>query len=121
MEWTILHLYPELMSLYGEYANLSVLSRLLEDLGDTVTVRTATFEDTPDFSGADLVYMGAGTERSQKAVLTDLARHAGKLKEAVERGRPWGPPSPTPPARSGRAWAWRASPPWRRTSVPPGT
>ena len=86
MEWTILHLYPELMSLYGEYANLSVLSRLLEDLGDTVTVRTATFEDTPDFSGADLIYMGAGTERSQKAVLTDLARHAGKLKEAVERG-----------------------------------
>ena len=86
MKWTIWHLYPELMSLYGEYANLSVLRRLLEDLGDTVGVRTATFEDTPDFAGADLVYMGAGTERSQKAVLTDLARHAEKLREAAERG-----------------------------------
>ena len=86
MEWTIWHLYPELMSLYGEYANLAVLRRLLEDLGGTVTVKAATFEDAPDFDGADLIYMGAGTERSQKAVLTDLARHAGKLKEAVERG-----------------------------------
>ena len=32
MEWTLLHLYPDLMSLYGEYANLAVLVRLLEDL-----------------------------------------------------------------------------------------
>ena len=80
MNWTILHLYPELMSLYGEYANLSVLRRLLEDLGDTVTVKTATFEDTPDFAGVDLIYMGAGTERSQKAVLTDLRRYAENLR-----------------------------------------
>ena len=29
MEWTLLHLYPDLMSLYGEYANLAVLARLL--------------------------------------------------------------------------------------------
>ena len=86
MEWTLLHLYPDLMSLYGEYANLAVLARLLEDLGDTVAVKTATFEDTPDFAGADLVYMGAGTERSQKAALTDMGRYAGQLREAVERG-----------------------------------
>ena len=83
MNWTILHLYPELMSLYGEYANVAVLARLLEDLGGTVTVKTATFEDTPDFAGVDLVYMGAGTERSQKAVLTDLERYAAALKQAV--------------------------------------
>ena len=84
MNWTILHLYPELMSLYGEYANLSVLRRLLEELGDTVTVKTATFEDTPDFAGVDLIYMGAGTERSQKAVLTDLERYVAALKQAME-------------------------------------
>lgn len=86
MEWTILHLYPELMSLYGEYANLQVLRRLLEDLGDTVHMRAATFEDVPDFAGADLIYMGAGTERSQKAVLTDMARYAPALRSAVEEG-----------------------------------
>ena len=30
MELTILHLYPDLMDLYGEYANLAVLRRRLE-------------------------------------------------------------------------------------------
>ena len=32
MELTLLHLYPDAMSLYGEYANLSVLRRHLEAL-----------------------------------------------------------------------------------------
>ena len=30
MELTILHLYPDCMSLYGEYANVAVLRRHLE-------------------------------------------------------------------------------------------
>ena len=29
MKFTLLHLYPEAMSLYGEYANLTLLARLL--------------------------------------------------------------------------------------------
>ena len=86
MELTILHLYPELMSLYGEYANLAVLRRHLEDLGVTVTVKPISCEDIPDFDGADFIYMGAGTERSQKSVLMGLVHHADKLKAAVENG-----------------------------------
>lgn len=39
MELTILHLYPEFMSLYGEYANLAVLRRHLEALGVTVSLQ----------------------------------------------------------------------------------
>ena len=40
MELTILHLYPDLMDLYGEYANLSVLRRRLEGVGLTDFIRT---------------------------------------------------------------------------------
>lgn len=86
MELTILHLYPETMSLYGEYANLAVLRRHLEAMGATVSVQAATFEDTPDFTGADMIYMGAGTERGQKAVLSDLSPYAQALREAADRG-----------------------------------
>ena len=32
MELTLIHLYPDLMNLYGSYANLSVLRRTLEGL-----------------------------------------------------------------------------------------
>ena len=86
MELTILHLYPELMSLYGEYANLAVLRRHLEALGVTVEEAAVFCDDAPDFSGADMIYMGAGTERSQKYVLSLLLDHAGELQAAVDRG-----------------------------------
>ena len=72
MELTILHLYPDCMSLYGEYANLLVLREHLEKAGITVRVESMLFEDTPDFAQADLIYMGAGTERTQKEALAAL-------------------------------------------------
>ena len=86
MELTILHLYPDCMSLYGEYANVMVLRRHLEAMGVSVTVKTALFEDAPDFGRADFIYMGAGTERTQKAALTALLPHKAALKGAVDRG-----------------------------------
>ena len=45
MELTLLHLYPDTMSLYGEYANLSVLRRHLEALAVTVRLEKVTAED----------------------------------------------------------------------------
>lgn len=86
MELTVLHLYPDVMSLYGEYANLAVLRRHLGAAGVDVTVETALFEDTPDFECADVIYMGAGTERTQKAALSALSAYGEDLKAAVKRG-----------------------------------
>lgn len=86
MKLTILHLYPDCMSLYGEYANVAVLRRHLEAMGVSVTVQTALFEDAPDFEHADFIYMGAGTERTQKAALTALLPHKDALKRAIDRG-----------------------------------
>ncbi|MBD5084291.1 MAG: hypothetical protein HDT33_04295 [Clostridiales bacterium] len=86
MELTILHLYPDCMSLYGEYANVMVLRRHLEAMGVAVTVETALFEDTPGFEHADFIYMGAGTEHTQKAALTALLPHKDALKAAIDRG-----------------------------------
>ena len=86
MELSILHLYPDCMSLYGEYANVAVLRRHLEAVGVSVTVDTALFEDMPDFEHADFIYMGAGTERTQKAALQALLPHKEALKAAIGRG-----------------------------------
>lgn len=86
MELKILHLYPEIMSLYGEWANLAVLRRHLEQMGVTVTIVPVSCDDTPDFTDADMIYMGAGTERSQKYVLNLLRPYAAALRAAEERG-----------------------------------
>jgi len=86
MELNMLHLYPDCMSLYGEYANVTILQRMLEGLGVTVTVTKCLLDDAPDFSKADFIYMGCGTERTQKAALMALNAHADSLKSALERG-----------------------------------
>ena len=86
MELTILHLYPDFMSLYGEYANVTVLRRRLEALGVEVAVRTACRADRPDFDGADMIYMGAGTERRQKLAMECLLPVRQELKDAADRG-----------------------------------
>ena len=86
MELKLLHFYPDLMSLYGSYANVAVLRRHLEELGNSVTVETVRPGQDADIAGADFLFMGAGTERSQKAALADFARFAESLRAAAEAG-----------------------------------
>lgn len=82
----ILHLYPDLMNLYGDSGNLRVLARRLRDQGEEVTIDRLDPGQTPDFDRYDLLYMGPGTERSQKAALEHLRPHAGALRAALESG-----------------------------------
>lgn len=86
MDIKILHFYPDLMSLYGSYANVAVLKRALEALGDTVTVETVLPSQQADLTGADFLYMGAGTEHAQKAALADFAQYGGAVKALAEDG-----------------------------------
>lgn len=86
MEVKIVHLYPDCMSLYGEYANVVMLRRHLEALGVAVTVEQVMLDDAPDFGEADFIYLGAGTERTQKAAMLALKDHAPGLSAALERG-----------------------------------
>lgn len=86
MDIRIIHFYPDLMGLYGSYANVSVLKRRLETMGDAVTVETVVPGQEAELSGADFLFMGAGTERSQKAALADFARFGGAVKAAAAAG-----------------------------------
>jgi len=86
MELHIIHFYPDLMSLYGSYANVAVLRRRLEALGNAVTVRTVQPGETADLSNADFIFMGAGTERAQKFALSDFLRYGEAVKTAADSG-----------------------------------
>ena len=86
MDIKILHFYPDLMSLYGSYANMSVLKRRLEQLGNAVTVTPILPGQETDLSDADFLYMGAGTEHAQKAALSDFARDGEAVKALAEDG-----------------------------------
>lgn len=86
MDLHILHVYPDLMSLYGSYANILVLKRRLEELGNTVSVQTIRPGQEAALPETDFLFMGAGTERAQKAALADFARYGGWIKDAARQG-----------------------------------
>lgn len=88
MNIRIIHFYPDLMNLYGSYANVSVLQRVLERASAEVTVKTVAPGQDCDLSGADFLFMGAGTERRQKAAARDFLRFADAVKAAAEAGTP---------------------------------
>ena len=88
MELTLIHLYPDLMNLYGSYANLSVLRRTLEGLGHSVTVQPVLPGERVDLTDCHFLYLGAGTERAQKAALEALTPYAAVLRSAAEAGLP---------------------------------
>ena len=86
MELKILHFYPDLMSLYGSYANVSILKRTLEAMGNTVTVEQVAPGADADPAAADFVYMGAGTEHAQKAALLYFSKLGDAVKAAADAG-----------------------------------
>ena len=90
MELKIIHFYPDLMSLYGSYANVAVLKRYLEQMGNTVTVETIQ----PGASEAglvdpDFIFISTmGKESAAKAHMeTVLAEPAWQSLSAVKNGR----------------------------------
>lgn len=86
MDIRFIHFYPDLMNLYGSWGNMALLRRHLEDLGNTVTVDTVVPGSEVSLSGADFIFMGAGTERSQKAALRDFVRFGKAVKAAAADG-----------------------------------
>ena len=82
----LLHLYYDLMNLYGEYANMAVLASRLKGQGLEITVDRKTLGDAFDCSQYDFIYLGAGMESSQKAALSDLLPHRGELASAIGQG-----------------------------------
>ena len=83
----ILHLYPNLMNLYGDYGNIKVLVSHLEDLGIETTVDRYELDDRFDVSDYDLIYMGPGTESRQLAALQDLCRYADDIRKYLEQDK----------------------------------
>ena len=82
----ILHLFPNLMNLYGEYANLTVLEKHLKDQGLKVKIDKKDIHSSIVLDNYNMIYMGSGTERNQKIAMEELKKYSEELKKFVENG-----------------------------------
>ena len=83
----ILHLYPNLMNLYGDYANLTVLKKHLEDQGEEVMIDKKELYESFDPDNYDMIYMGSGTSKALLAALEELLKYRHFLKKFIEAGK----------------------------------
>lgn len=83
----ILHLYPNLMNLYGDHANVTLLKKHLEDQGVEVIVDRREVYESFDPDSYDLIYMGSGTEKDLMVALDELNKYKYYLKKYVEEGK----------------------------------
>lgn len=82
----IIHLFADLCNLYGDYGNVCVLKRALENKGQNVEIEYQSIDDAIDISGADFVFIGSATERNQKVALEYLQGYKDNIKTALDNG-----------------------------------
>ncbi len=87
MKLKLLHLYGDLLNLYGEYANIEILARSLRGLGHEVETHTLHLSEEKDISGYDFYYLGAGTEQRLKQTIPALLKYKETLRKAMDDGK----------------------------------
>ncbi|MDA8096307.1 MAG: glutamine amidotransferase [Desulforudis sp.] len=82
----IYHLYPDLLNLYGDRGNIIAFRRRCEWRGIPVQVREINLGERIDFSDADFLFFGGGSDREQDLMAEDLADRKDNLRKAFEDG-----------------------------------
>lgn len=86
LQLTLLHLYPDLLNIYGDRGNVLALARRAAWRGIELAVREVSVGEEVDFAGVDLLCIGGGEDRKQALAAEDLVRRGSDLREAVDGG-----------------------------------
>jgi len=85
MKIKILHMYPDLLNLYGDRGNIACMRKRLEHRGIDCEVVQYTCESKGfSLKDVDIVFIGGGSDREQKIVCSRLLEHKKELTKYVE-------------------------------------
>lgn len=80
----IVHMFPDLLNLYGDLGNVRVLERRCQWRGIPVETVEVKHGQEIDLSSADIVFLGGGPDREQKLASEQLLRMKDDLRAFVE-------------------------------------
>ncbi|MBR2591267.1 MAG: glutamine amidotransferase [Clostridia bacterium] len=84
---TILHMFPDLLNLYGDKGNIECMRKRLQWRGIEADVIACTYDEQfTDFEKVDIIFLGGGSDREQKIVCSALLKYKQQLKNYVENG-----------------------------------
>ena len=81
----IVHLYPDLLSTYGDRGNVICLAQRATWRGYDVAVDTVV-RGQPIPDDPDVIFIGGGQDRCQQLAAPDLLDKAGTIADAAQRG-----------------------------------
>ena len=84
MKLKIVHMYPDLLNLYGDKGNITAICKRLEWRGIASEVQCIELNDAVDFSDVDIVFLGGGSDREQIIVCKKLLEHKNAISDYVE-------------------------------------
>ena len=82
----LVHLFPDMMNLYGDGGNVLILRKRLAWRGVPVDVRRIESGDPVQLDDADFVFMGGGPDREQRAAAQALMAARDQLAGFVDGG-----------------------------------
>ncbi len=83
----ILWLYDDLLDLYGDSGNLTILVAKLKAMDIEAVITCKSLGDALDFDSFDMVYMGPGKAKNLAKAAAHFAPYADAVKAAVEAGK----------------------------------
>ena len=84
---SLVHLYPDLMSVYGDRGNIIALQRRCAWRGIDLRVVPVSLGDRLPTEACDLIFFGGGQDREQEVVSPDFVADKGAaVREGVEDG-----------------------------------
>ena len=86
-EIKILHLYPDMLNLYGDRGNIQALQYRIEKRNMKAIVDYYYLGgQAPDFCAYDIVFSGGGADREQALVAADMLQYKEDIKKAIDEG-----------------------------------
>lgn len=86
MKLKIAHLYPDLLNLYGDIGNITVIKKRCEWRGIETQVDSIYGNEKINFTDYDLVFLGGGSDREQLLVRDKLISMKKEISSYVEDG-----------------------------------
>lgn len=83
----ILHLYYDLLNLYGEYGNIAVLCSNLKKENIDYQVDKYSVGDIFNFNDYDFIYCGSGTESKTEIALNDFIKRKDSFIESMNNNK----------------------------------
>ena len=80
----ILHLYYDLLNLYGENANVRALTKALEEQEINVLIDYKSIDDNINISDYDFIYLGSGSDENYNIVEKDFTKYINDFKKYID-------------------------------------